>query len=108
MLRLAEDPFGQKLWPTVAERERAEKERERAEKERERAEKERERAEKERVADGAARVVLRGLSRRLGRPLADVERDAVLDALRTTAVDALDDTLAALDDAALVAWLVRR
>ncbi len=100
MLRLAEDPFGQKLWPTVAERERAEKERERAEKERERA-------EKERLADGVARVVLRGLSRRLGRPLADKERDVVLDLLRTTAVDALDDTLAGLDDAALVTWLGR-
>ena len=93
MLRLAEDPFGQKLWPTVAERERAEKERERA--------------EKERLADGVARVVLRGLSRRLGRPLADKERDVVLDLLRTTAVDALDDTLAGLDDAALVTWLGR-
>lgn len=93
MLRLAEDPFGQRLWPTVAERERAEKERERA--------------EKERVADGAARVVLRGLSRRLGRPLAEVERDAVLAALATSGADSLDQALDALDDAALVAWLAR-
>jgi Uma2 family endonuclease len=48
LLRIAEDRAGTRLWPTAAERERAEKERERAEKERERAEKERERAEKER------------------------------------------------------------
>ncbi len=40
-IRVADDREGLALWPTAAERERAEKERERAEKERERAEKER-------------------------------------------------------------------
>jgi len=44
LLQISKDESGSLLWPTGAERERAEKERERAEKERERAEKERERA----------------------------------------------------------------
>lgn len=48
MLRLAEDPFGATLWPTLEEEATALKEKERAEKEKERTEKERERAEKER------------------------------------------------------------
>lgn len=86
MLRLAEDPFGQKLWPTAEERERA---------------------EKERIADAASRMLLRGLARRLGRSLTDAERDAVQRALATDDVDALDATLAAYDDATLVAWLAR-
>ncbi len=55
-LRVADDEDGERLWPTAAERERAEKERERAEKERERAEKERERAEKERALEEIARL----------------------------------------------------
>lgn len=44
-LRVADDPEGTRLWPTLAEKERERAEEERAEKERERAEKERERAE---------------------------------------------------------------
>gem|GEM_PF-3215983 len=95
MLRLADDPFGQKLWPTVAEHERAEKERERA--------------EKERATNGAARVLLRGLARRLARALDEPEQRAVLRALETTSADALDEALDALDDGALAAWFeVRR
>ncbi len=94
MLRVADDPFGQRLWPTEAERERAEKERERA--------------EKERLGAAATRVLLRGLARRLGRPLDDVEQGAVLRALEATAADVLDEELAALDDVALTAWLARR
>ncbi len=114
MLRIADDPFAQKVWPTAEERERAEKEceraekeRERAEKERERAEKERERAEKERLAAAASRVLLRALDRRLGRPLDEAERATVLRSLATSDADALDASLDALDDAALAAWLSR-